>query len=404
MSLAFVEMSKVGGALPAWYWPPGLPRRAAVPQQPIQLQLGRQVRRAPDRPALASTARTLTYRQLWKEMLAAGRAIEGLEPATVGVCEADGLEAVLLLLGALEAGKRVALLDCEAPAERLASQLAGAEAPLVLFATAPGAAKAVPGVRLLARAELTPGEAVEGPGRVEAKEPAVLLGAGPDMAVHSHLSLSAMGAGLATFLPELRELAFCWVGPACSWEALTGIVVALQNGMPVAFASAAELRCGDHAFPDDAYTILPRADADAFLAAGAAPAILSRLRHVFVSTGPFTRRWRRRLEDLLGRAVLTLWGAQELGPVVSAHPSWVPVQAHGIPLVNVTLMPIDPASGRVSLVPWELLDRAGLGVESPSAMSGYTNRARTEATRLGRIVCVPSLAEIDHVGVVSIHP
>lgn len=368
-------MSKVGGAVPAWYWPAGLPRRAPVPQQPIQLQLGRQVQRGPDRPALASPARPLTYAELWSEVLEIGQEIEARAPQTVRVCEQDGLEAVLLLLGALEAGKRAALLDPESPPELLASQLESAEASF----------------------------AAKGTGRAAAEEPAVLLGAGADMVVHSHFSVSAMGVSLATFVPELRRLAFCWAGPVCSWEALTGIVAALQNGAPVALASVQELHSGDHAFPDQGYTILPRAVADAFLAAGSAPPVLSRLRHVFVSTGPFTRRWRRRLEDLLGRPVLTLWGSPELGPVVSAHPSWIPLQAHGIPLVNVTLMPIDPASGNVSLVPWELLDRAGLGVESPSAMLGYTDAARTEASRLGRIVRLQPLVDIDHVGVVSFH-
>jgi hypothetical protein len=64
---------------------------------------------------------------------------------------------------------------------------------------------------------------------------------------------------------------------------------------------------------------------------------------------------------------------------------------------------MDPASGTVSLVPWEMLDRAGLGVEAPSAMLGYTDPQRTEAARLGRIFRAPATAEIDHVGVVSIH-
>lgn len=396
-------MSKVGGAVPAWYWPAGLPRRAPVPQQPIQLQLGRQVQRAPDHLALASPARTLTYAELWSEMLETGQAIEGLESETVGVCEPDGLEAVLLLLSALEGGKRAALLDCEAPAELLAAQLAGAEASTALFASESGAEKPIPGVRLVTRAELPERAPVDAPRRVEASEPAVLLGAGADMVVHSHFSLSAMGANLATFLPELRQLCFCWAGAVCSWEALTGVVAALQNGMPVALASEWQLRSGEHAFPDDGYTVLRRADADAFLAEGVAPPILSRLRHVFVSTGAFTRRWRRRLERLLGRPVLTLWGSVELGPVVSAHPSWAPLQAHGIPLVNVTLMPIDPASGTVSLAPWELLEEAGLGVESPSAMLGYTDAHRTKASRLGRIVRMPSLVDIDHVGVVTFH-
>jgi hypothetical protein len=233
--------------------------------------------------------------------------------------------------------------------------------------------------------------------------PAVLLGAGPDMAVHSHASISAMGAALASFLPELRRLCFCWAGRVCSWEALSGVVAALQSGASASFAGPRGLRSGEHGFPDDGYAILRREDADGMLAAGSAPSILSRLRHVFVSTGAFTRRWRRRLERLLRRPVLTLWGAQEVGPVVAAHPSWVPPQAHGIPLVNVNLVPIDPASGRVSLVPWELLERAGLGVDSPAAMSGYTNPSRTGAARLGKIVRLPPLVEIDHVGVVNVH-
>ncbi len=399
-------MSKVGGALPSWYWPTGLPRRIPVSQQPLDRTLKRQVGRTGERPALVWPERELAYGELLGAVEACARGIQGRigsERQVVAVAERDAGEALILLLGGLFAGKQVLLADLDASAGVLASHLEQGGVDVALTATDPGRAGDLAGVEVVPRVELG-GAAEEATKSARATEPAVMLPSGGELAVHSQVSLSGMAISLAAFVPQIKELSFVCTSPLWRWETLTGVLAALLNGRPVEVGGAMELTQARGAELRSAYAIMPGEDADELLDAGRAPSLLGELVHLFVSMGSFRPRWRRRLEALLGRPVLPIWGAPEFGPAVAAHPTWFPLESHGIPLVNVRLVPLDPASGEVSIVPWEMLELAEPGVETVAAMVGYARSERTAAVRAGKVLRSHALANVDHVGTVTFHP
>jgi hypothetical protein len=212
-----------------------------------------------------------------------------------------------------------------------------------------------------------------------------------------------MAVSLTTFVPQLRAIPYIAISPLSSWEGLCASLAGLLHG---SFLVPASLSALDQAPPEVAggYTLLRREDVDALLSAGRPPALLSKIRYLFVSTSYFHRRWRQRVEGLLGRPILPIWGTPEVGLAVAAHPTWFPLEAHGIPMVNVFLQPVDPVRGVISEVPWEMLEGAEIGVETPSGMIGFSGDGRGESMRLGNILRTHTLASVDHVGVVTLLP
>jgi hypothetical protein len=236
----------------------------------------------------------------------------------------------------------------------------------------------------------------------KAQAPAIVIASGGELVVHSQFSLAAMAVSLAAFVPELKELSLVAPPPLCNWEALAAVMAALTNG---ATAYTGTFEQAEQAGADMArsWTVLLRAQADETAASGAQADSLKRLAHLFVSTAYFDAQWRRKLEHACGREVLPLWGTPELGPAVAAHPSWFPLDAHGIPLVNVRVVPVDPGSGDVSVVPWEMLERAEIGVESPASMLSFVRAGADDELRSGKILRTRVAASVDHVGVVVLH-
>lgn len=411
-------MSKVGGSLPSWYWPSGIPRRVPVPQFTLDKMLARQF--APpiaDRLALWSARGELTYGDLHARVTALAGGMQAVEmPQTVAVVEADPARGLVLLLAALHADRRALLVDPERSPEALGALLAQAQAPVVVTATGAASAAGLPGVRVVGAEELsgsfTP---VKRPRR--GTDPALLLASPAGAVVHSHFSVSSMYTSLASFIPQLRQLSFVCTRPIASWEEVSGVFGALSAGtsvaclpdaardlpQPAAGRSRPDAADSSDGLPKDAYAILRREEIDGCLRAGASPGFLSRLRYLFVSTGPFGSRWRRGLERLLGRPVFPIWGAPEFGPAVAPHPTWFPRQAHGFPLVNVSLVPLDPATGQMCIVPWEMLERAEAAVETLSAMVGYAEPGGNAAVRVGKMLRSRQIVSIDHVGLVVLH-
>lgn len=394
-------MSKVGGALPSWYWPAGIPRRVPVAQQPLGRLLRQRFATMKDRIAVADKNVRITYGELLKQglSLAGGIQAAGLT-GTIAISDPDPVQSLRLCLAGLFAGRHVLLADPADSAEQLAARLAEGKASALITSDGAGPRQAA-GVRMVARSELQ-GTFSEAGTAIRATEPAVLLPSGRGLVAHSHFSLSAMAASMAAFIPRLREIPFVCTEPAIgSWEMLTGILLAASQGKPVVFASLEEFDTGELAdLYNDAYMIIQRSQADALLAEGRTPPMVTRSAHVFVSTGSFAARWRRRMEWLCGRPIFPLWGLPEVGPLVAAHPTWIPPHGHGFPLVNVSLIPIDPDSGKVSIVPWEMLDQAEVGVEALSAMVGYVEPARNVGVKTGTAVRTRQVATMDHVGVV----
>ena len=396
-------MSKVGGALPSWYWPVGVPRRVPVAQQPLGRVFRQKFLTAKDRPAVVSQNSRLSYGELLEQCLSLAGGIQaaGLD-GIIAIADSDPVQSLMLCIAGLFAGRCVFFADPADSAEQLAARLAEAKASALIASDGAALPAAAAGVKVIARSELK-GTFSDIPAK-RATEPALLIPTGRGVVAHSHFSASAMAASMAAFISQLKEIPFLCTEPAIgSWEMLTGIVLALSQGRPIAFGRFDEFDSGALTeFAANGYLIVRQDQANKMLADGKAPALIGRAAYAFISTGFFKPRWRRRLESLCGRPIFPLWGLPELGPLVASHPTWLPPHGHGFPLVNVSLIPIDPGSGKVSIVPWEMLDEAEIGVEALSAMVGYVEPARNVGMKIGTAVRTRQVASMDHVGVVAL--
>lgn len=396
-------MSKVGGALPAWYWPEGIPRRSPVPQQSIDRLVKRAASKA-DAPALVWTDRSINYGELLEVVTGLAGAIATLakDDDVVAILERDEGEALLLMLASMQAGKQALMADLAAGAATVAAQIEHGGATVGLtVGEAP--AEAPPGLRIVKRAELDAATEEKPKLRsVRATAPILMVPDGDHLAVHSNYSLAAMSVALTAFIPELKGMAVASPPPLWTWEGITFALCALLKGTPVYVAGFDQLEGIEGFDPETAYTVLVRTQADA-IAESKAPAVLGRMQYVFVSTPYFQARWRKHLEGHIGHEVLPIWGRAAFGPAVAAHPTWFPFDAHGIPLVNVRVLPVDPGSGEPSLVPWEMLDQAEIGVESPGQMTGFAEKEASDELLSGKIMRTHVPASVDHVGMVMMH-
>lgn len=391
-------MSKVGGALPSWYWPAGIPRRVPVPQQPLGRLLRQRFTKEGDKPAIISDRVTLSYSELLARITAIAGGLQALATkGPIAVAGADPVDSLVMVFGGIFAGRQVFLPqrdDSPEAAEKMS------EAKVAAILTSSGEYAAPPGLSVVRSSELQ-GPFNEALAPKRAADPAVMLPADRGIVTHSHFSLSAMAASLAAFIPRLREMAFvCTGGPLGCWETLSGILIAFANGMPIVFRGSDGPGNGLNLAK---YVIVHRDEADSIVAAGRLPAYVADASFVFLSTGFFEEKWRRRFEALCDRPIFTIWGVPEVGPIVAAHPTWLPPHGHGFPLVNVSLLPIDPASGQISIVPWEMLEQAEMGVEALSAMIGYAEPARHPARKAGNALRTGQIITMDHVGVVVLH-
>ncbi len=398
-------MSKVGGALPAWYWPEGIPRRSPVPNQTID-RLIKRASRGADSPAIVWSDHALSFGELLATATAYGQALVGLcsDDEVVAIAESDPGEAYVLMLGALVAGKRTLILDMTARTSVIAKQVEDTGATVALAVSAGGLSGRLGDVRVIDRRELDAYDGERGKLKsTKATDASVAIPAGDELAMHSQYSLVAMAISLTAFVPELKDLAMVAPPPLWNWESLALMTAALIGGTPVYVSSLAALGDDDSVDLTAAYTVLLRDDADQLIEGDSPPDALRKLKHLFISTDYFRPRWRRELELACGREVLPIWGTAAFGPAVAAHPSWFPLDAHGIPLVNVRVVPVDPGSGEVCLVPWEMLDRAAIGVDSPAAMTSFVREGADAGIRSGKILITEVSASVDHVGVVLLH-
>src|ERR1035437_3101380 len=186
-------MSKVGGALPSWYWPAGIPRRVPVAQQPLGRLFRQRFATMKDRIAVADKNVRISYGELLDQglSLAGGIQAAGLT-GTIAISDPDPVESLRLCLAGLFARRRILLAD---PAEQLAARLAEGNASALITSDGTGPAQAA-GVRMVARSELQ-GTFNEAGTAIRATAPAVLLPTGHGLVAHSHFSVSAMAASMA---------------------------------------------------------------------------------------------------------------------------------------------------------------------------------------------------------------
>jgi len=103
------------------------------------------------------------------------------------------------------------------------------------------------------------------------------------------------------------------------------------------------------------------------------------LQGLFVSViGPFTAAGRRRLKGLLNKPALLTYGSTESGAVLSSHPTWYLDNAVGMPITNVDVWPLNPATGNPLEVPWETIEYAEIGCKSPMTVAEYQSPEERE--------------------------
>jgi hypothetical protein len=383
-------MGKVAQVLIAGYWPDRVPRRIGVPQKPLGEQIVLACQKAGDQPALRSPAGVVTHADLLAQVRKTAAALAALvEPrATVALALRDPTQTLTLLLASQLAATRAALVDPAHP------EAMAVLAPDLVITDAP---ELVPqGLRSLSLGDLDPAARGSGERRGRWRDLAILLPEGMGFAGHGHVSTTAMIKALTTYIPQLESTDHILTAPLHRWDGLVGALTALLSGRAVILSP--EKTAFD---PREACAFLPRAEVDRWLNAVRAPTWTRQVRLLFVVMSAFDTRWRRRLESLLHRLILPLWGNQRVGPAICAHPSWAPVDVHGLPLTNAMLVPLDPDNGAPSDVPWEMLTRAELGVEAPSVQIKDDTTGGivfdlngNQVVRTGRMVAVDRLGMV----------
>ena len=103
-------MSKVGGALPSWYWPAGISRRVPVSQQPLGRTLNQRFKTSADKVAIISDGRSTTFSELSAQVTAVAGGLQSLSTTgTITIVDPDPAEALVQLLGGLLSGRAVYL-------------------------------------------------------------------------------------------------------------------------------------------------------------------------------------------------------------------------------------------------------------------------------------------------------
>jgi acyl-CoA synthetase (AMP-forming)/AMP-acid ligase II len=202
---------------------------------------------------------------------------------------------------------------------------------------------------------------------------------------HSHRSLLAGAVSWSTFVPLKAEDMMLATQPLSRWEGLYSVLPALFRGGSCLVTDLENPESLAHAVLNHhpCFSILPRMEARKLYDSSYRPLVLAfrkTLRGLFVSVvGPFTTLGRRRLRNLLEKPALLTYGSAESGPVFSSHPTWYLDAAVGIPLTNVDVWPLNPASGKPLEVPWEAIEYGEVGVKSP--MVGVTYEPPEESEK-----------------------
>jgi amino acid adenylation domain-containing protein len=109
--------------------------RLAVPDLPVHRLFEAQAKRQPDRPAVSSRERALSYAELDREADALAARLRGLgvgRDSLVAICMERGVDLVVAMLGVLKSGGAFLPMDAAYPPERLAFMLADSGAKVIL--------------------------------------------------------------------------------------------------------------------------------------------------------------------------------------------------------------------------------------------------------------------------------
>lgn len=356
-------MSKGALGLLSAYWPEGTARYAHVPLKRVTQQCVTQTAEAHgERAALVAGGRRLAYAELAERTaVGAARLRERAEPgARVVLVLEDPLELFACTAAALEADLLV-WARSDSPAE---SALAAFEPELAVTRTP------LPGPTSVSPDELAAGEAGDTPARPKLRNPVLALPRpGGGEVLHSHRTLVATAIAWSSFFLLEPGAEVGLFEPPHDWLTLAAWWGAWQAGATL------------HALWDARDVDIPERLDYAVMRFERAAA-----RHLPPGTRPFPGRIgagalvgldrrlsasaRRRLARRVRAPVLSVFGRNDLGPVLASHPTWYLDDAMGIPLPNVDLRPFDPAQGRELAIGWDAVEEAEMGVKSALAPAG----------------------------------
>jgi acyl-CoA synthetase (AMP-forming)/AMP-acid ligase II len=359
-------MGKGALGLLSAYWPEMTARHAHVPlERAPQFTVHRSAKADPDRPALVTPERSVSFAELSALVRAAGAGIaeRAGDGTRIAVLVDDPLAQAACAFGAWEA-------------DRLAFIASGpvSPGPLADFAPdlviGPSGTVGPPGVPVVDPATLLATEPVTF-GKPNLRNPILVLPKpdGSGEVAHNHKTLVATAVAFSSFYMFEPGAEVVLLEPPTGWLGLAVVLGAWHKSTTIRAAWTA----GWAGHPERVdYLAGSFAAADARYA-GATPAL--RDVHAGVGAilgieGPFSPARRRKLARRLGTPVLTLYGRNDLGPSLGTHPTWYLDDAVGIPLPNVDTRPLDPADGAELTIGWDAVEEAEIGVKSALAPAG----------------------------------
>ncbi|MGH9037358.1 MAG: AMP-binding protein, partial [Acidimicrobiia bacterium] len=301
-------MSKGALGLLSAYWPERTARHAHIPLERIsQFSVHRPSAADPNRPALITPGRTVTFAELAAMVGAVAGHLGGRvgEGGRVAVVAEDPVELAAVALGCLEAD-RLAFLS-SVPVEAR-----------ILEAFSPDLVVGAGGVDA---AGLLSGRAAT-PGKPNLRLPVLALPRPwPGEVLHNHKTLVATAVSFGSFFmlePGAEVVSF---EPPTSWLGLATLLGTWHKGATLRAAWGP----GWTGYPHRVDYFVSSWEAAEARYLGSAPT----LRDVHAGVGailgisrPFSAGRRRRLTRRLRTPVFTLFGRNDLGPTIGSHPTW----------------------------------------------------------------------------------
>jgi acyl-coenzyme A synthetase/AMP-(fatty) acid ligase len=367
-------VSKGALGLLAAFWPEDTARYAHVPLKRATAGcLHEPAASAPDAPAIVTAGATVTFAEMSEQVTAAAAVLRQRVPegGRVAVAVDDLVDLLVGMLGCMDADR----LAWPAGGQPAAAQLEAFRPDVVI---APDTGNAREGVQVLSPDALREGRTGDGQdsapaGRPKLSSPVLALPnpAGGEV-LHNHKTLLATGVAIHSFFRLEQGASLVLLDPPMSWPMSWLPLAALLGAWHA--AATVHFDAGDGE-PSDRRVDYLVADwdtaCDRYL--GETPTITNvhaKVGAIVGVTGPFRAATRRRLARRLRSPVFTVYGRNDLGPVLASHPEWFIEAAAGVPLPNVDIRPLNPADGRELVIGWDAVEDAEMGVRSSLAPAG----------------------------------
>ncbi|HEU5448713.1 MAG TPA: hypothetical protein VFW57_06840 [Acidimicrobiia bacterium] len=359
-------MGKGALGLLSAYWPEMTARHAHIPlERAPQYTVHRSAKSDPDRPALITPNRSVTFAELSDLVRRAGAAIAERteENGRVAILVDDPVSQAAFAFGAWEADRLAFLHSGPAPV-----------GPLTDFApdlvVARELAHAPPGVPVDTAYTLLRTEPVTF-GKANLRSPILVLpnADATGEVAHNHKTLVGTAVAFGSFFQFEPGAEVVLLEPPTGWLGLAVLLGAWARATTIRVAWTA----GWAGHPDRVDYVAGSFAAAEARYAGATPAlrdVRAGVGAILGIEGPFSPAKRRRLARRLGTPVLTLYGRNDLGPAIGSHPTWYLDDAVGIPLPNVDTRPLDPSDGAELTIGWDAVEEAEIGVKSVLAPAG----------------------------------